>query len=327
MMCKIGSACKTTEIGDGMTKADEHEFHDNGFAIIPDLLSPAEVLAARQELRSATLEHRDLLEIPIPEDPEADPLSATLCVHHIHKISAYAQELAAHDGIVSRLRSYIGENVKCIQSQLFYKPPGFPGNPWHQDEGPIPTRDRSLLAVWIALDDATLANGCLSVVPGSHRTGYIYPTRKHDRPGEFDFDNESFGFDLDAAVPVELKAGSAIFFNGYLLHGSEPNRSSGTREALTFHYMNAFAPLPWRGQSDYRDFFMVAGEDPYAWKGKSELSVPHLRAWPARSPVGASAGMSPTVRATFTKAVDTWSHDESTAIALMREALRGLDAK
>lgn len=48
-----------------------------------------------------------------------------------------------------------------MQTMLFVKPPGFPGQAWHQDENFIPTRDRSLCGGWIALDDATIENGCL----------------------------------------------------------------------------------------------------------------------------------------------------------------------
>jgi ectoine hydroxylase-related dioxygenase (phytanoyl-CoA dioxygenase family) len=52
----------------------------------------------------------------------------------------------------------------------------------HQDEANIPTRDRSLTAVWIALDDATLENGCLWVIPGSHRSGVLHLVREQNDP-------------------------------------------------------------------------------------------------------------------------------------------------
>jgi ectoine hydroxylase-related dioxygenase (phytanoyl-CoA dioxygenase family) len=56
---------------------------------------------------------------------------------------------------------------------LFIKSEGKPGQAWHQDELFIPTRDRSLAAAWIALDDATVENGCLWVLPGSHARGVL----------------------------------------------------------------------------------------------------------------------------------------------------------
>ncbi len=90
-----------------------------------------------------------------------------------------------------------------------------------QDESHIPTRDRSLTAVWLALDDATVDNGCLWVIPGSHRRGVLYPARDWADP-RFDGTPEAHGFphDADEAVPVELPAGAALIFDGYLLHRS-----------------------------------------------------------------------------------------------------------
>ena len=164
-------------------------------------------------------------------------------------------------------------SVKCMQSMLFVKPPGFQGQAWHQDEIYIPTRDRSLIGGWIAIDDATIDNGCLWVVPGSHRDGYLYPQKPHDNPDEFDFAPESYGFDESQEVPVEVKAGSVVFFNGYLLHRSKKNNSDIYRRVLVNHYMNAWSLLPWGKEedksvaaSDIRRIVPVAGIDPYAWR-------------------------------------------------------------
>ena len=85
---------------------------------------------------------------------------------------------------------------------------GKPGQSWHQDEAHIPTRDRSLTAAWIALDDATVHNGCLWVIPGSHRAGILHPVRAQ-RDERFDCTNEAWGFDERGAIPVELPAGAA----------------------------------------------------------------------------------------------------------------------
>jgi phytanoyl-CoA hydroxylase len=64
-------------------------------------------------------------------------------------------EVPGHPAIVDVLTAVIGPNVKCMQSMLFIKAAGKPGQAWHQDEYFIPTRDRSLTGGWIALDDAT----------------------------------------------------------------------------------------------------------------------------------------------------------------------------
>ena len=163
-----------------------------------------------------------------------------------------------------------------MQSMLFLKPPGFPGQAWHQDERFIATRDRSLVGVWIALDDATLDNGCLRVIPGSHKMGQLWPTRPHTETEEFDASDESYGFNSDDEEIVELKAGSAVFFNGYLLHRSLRNLSDTSRRALVHHYMNAWSNLPWQigadrlvdaATHDHRMIVPVAGDDPYPERG------------------------------------------------------------
>src|SRR5690606_7214288 len=134
-----------------------------------------------------------------------------------------------------------------------------------------------LIGAWIAMDDATIENGCLWVIPGSHRTGFLYPQRQHNNPDEFDFAGESYGFDESEEVPVEVKAGAVVFFNGYLLHRSRRNRSNIYRRVLVNHYMNAWSHLPWHARdekrnqtcaaADVRIIVPVAGIDPYAWKG------------------------------------------------------------
>jgi ectoine hydroxylase-related dioxygenase (phytanoyl-CoA dioxygenase family) len=192
-----------------------------------------------------------------------------------------------HPAIVRILTAIIGPDVKCMQSMLFIKAAGKPGQAWHQDEFYIPTRDRSLCGGWIALDDANIENGCLRVIPGSQKHGIIWPQHEHnDR--RFDCAGESIDFpytDADS-VPVEARAGSVVFFNGYLLHRSLPNHAKGGfRRALVHHYMSATSLLPWHnlegGESvataDYRDIVLVAGKDPYAYKGTTSNATAHVR--------------------------------------------------
>jgi hypothetical protein len=115
----------------------------------------------------------------------------------------------------------------------------------------------------------------------------IYPNREHDDP-RYDCAVESYDFPYDDAdaVPVEVSAGSVVVFNGYLLHRSLPNTSSRYRRALANHYMSAESLLPWMlphegqhmGQADYRDIVLVAGRDPYAYKGLEDIRRPRVRA-------------------------------------------------
>jgi len=136
------------------------------------------------------------------------------------------RQALAHPPVVAALTEVIGPDVKAMQSMLFTKGEGKPGQAWHQDEYFIPTRDRSLTAAWIALDDATTENGCLWVLPGSHRPGVIYPDRDQEDP-RFDCTIEAFSFPYSDgdAVPVQIAAGSVLLFLSMLaLHGDEPAR-------------------------------------------------------------------------------------------------------
>ena len=255
-------------------------YEENGYLIVEDLIQMDEVEALRADAVKICRGEYPTENLPeVSEDcADDEAISQYLCIHHPHRISDVMMKAIAHSGVAEVLSQIVAPNVKCMQSMLFIKPAGFPGQAWHQDEVYIPTRDRSLTGAWYALDDATVENGSLWVLPGSHRPGYLYPQRDHDRPEEFDFAKECYGFDDSDEIPVECKVGSVVFFNGYLLHRSRKNRSERYRRVLVNHYMNAYSLLPWHrpeegqsvAQADYRGIVMVAGEDPYAWKGTVE---------------------------------------------------------
>lgn len=258
-------------------------FVEQGYLVVEGLVSPDEV----EELRADTVHLArggypcENLQ-PLPADLTDDAaLRRILCIHQPHYISPVMEKYVKHAGICDVLSKITAAHlpfwdgsVKCMQSMLFVKPPTFQGQAWHQDEIYIPTRDRSLIGAWIALDEATVENGCLWVIPGSHQPGYLYPQREHNEPEEYDFAKQSFGFDESLAVPVEVPVGSVVFFNGYLLHKSLKNRSEVYRRVLVSHYMNAWSLLPWSlkegeypAMADRRSVIPVAGTDPYAWKG------------------------------------------------------------
>ncbi|MEE2659712.1 MAG: phytanoyl-CoA dioxygenase family protein [Candidatus Latescibacterota bacterium] len=261
-------------------------YHENGYLVVPGLVSVDEVEELREDvvrICRGEYSHENLPELDASLSAE-EVLRTFLCIHHVHKISPVMLETGVKQpGLAQVLSQIIGPEVKCMQSMLFVKPPGFQGQAWHQDEMFIPTRDRSLTGGWIALDDATEENSCLRVIPGSNH-GIIYDSRPHENPEEFDFAPECYGFDESGEITVEVKAGDAVFFNGYLLHRSLKNRSQQYRRVLVNHYMNAWSLLPWRPQEnlnparwDYRDIVMICGEDPYAHKGTEDLANVSIR--------------------------------------------------
>lgn len=258
----------------------------DGFAVVPDMLSAAEVAELREETRAIVVGERgEILGVDQITASGGDPQAAVLAIHFPHKTSPLMRRMLDHSRIVTMLTELLGPDVKAMQSMLFVKGAGKPGQAWHQDEHFIPTRDRSLIGVWIALDDATVDNGCLWMLPGSHEAGILYPTRAHGDP-RFDNGEEAYGFpyEREAGIPIEVKAGGVAFFNGYTLHRSLDNRrTEGFRRALVNHYMSARSLLPWSfgipptQRSDFRDIVMVAGNDPYMYKGFEEITFPFVR--------------------------------------------------
>ncbi len=266
-------------------------YRENGFLVVENGFSSHEIEALNAEAAAICRGDRGReingLLPGLEGESDAEVLQRHLCIHFPDKVSPLMREHLGHPTLVNILTNVIGPNVKCMQSMLFIKAAGKPGQAWHQDEDYIPTRDRSLTGCWIALDDATVENGCLWVIPGSHKPGVLWPMKFHDDK-RFDCAWESYDYPYtdDMAVPVEVKAGSVVVFNGYTLHRSLPNRAqSGYRRALVNHYMSAESLLPWlwpneptgMGTHDHRDIVLVAGRDPYAYKGVEDVMHAHVR--------------------------------------------------
>jgi ectoine hydroxylase-related dioxygenase (phytanoyl-CoA dioxygenase family) len=271
-----------------LREKDVRFYVDEGYLVVPDVFSAEDVRLLNDdvaEFARGTYPISNRSQI-ISDKPEQDQLAQILAVHFPHWVSPVMRRTVDDERMADVVQRIAGAHLphwdgsaKCMQSMLFVKPPGYQGQAWHQDERYIPTRDRSLVGVWIALDDATIENGCLRVLPGSHRAGVLYPTRDHGKPDEFDFSDEAYGFDGTGEVSVEVRAGSLVCFNGYLLHRSLCNRSHNFRRALVNHYCTASTLLPWlygkqiaSEQVALLDNRMVVplGPDPYADRGYSE---------------------------------------------------------
>lgn len=272
-------------------------YRQNGYLVATGLLTHEEIAELKAETAHIFRGGRGAVDGLVethPGDSDAEVLQRYVAIHFPHKISPVIHRYLAHEKIVPVLRQVVSPNVKCMQSMLFVKAPGKKGQAWHQDEYYIPTRDRSLTGAWIAIDDATVTNGCLWIVPGSHRPGYIMPRVENHSHEYADVDTIDVSAVKEAAIPVEVTAGSVVFFNGYLLHSSLSNKTADHfRMALVNHYMSAESMLPWDldgtlpPTDDLRDIVLVAGQDPYAYKGTVEATKPFLRpeALPVRTPV------------------------------------------
>lgn len=263
-------------------------FDDNGWLVLHEAFQEHQLDQILSETTKLARNENQAMNIEPapPEMSDDEALRRILCIHFPHKISPIFHDALSYEPVVDVLTRVVGPDVKAMQSMLFIKASGKPGQAWHQDEDYIPTRDRSLIGAWIALDDATIKNGCLWILSGSQKPGVLWPQhQQYDKRFDCAAESHQFPWKDEDSIPVEVKKGSVVFFNGYTLHRSLPNiAESGYRRALVNHYMSAQSLLPWRKPeeeqmaiADYRDIVMVAGEDPYSWKGTEDLAKVSIR--------------------------------------------------
>ena len=160
-------------------------------------------------------------------------------VEPFHHLDPALDRLIEDPRIVDPICELIGaDRVALFTDKLNLKRPGAGSRfRWHQDS-PYwahfhPDVER-LPNAMISVDDATEVNGCLRVIPGSHRGGMLPGLEGEGRLGPLFTD--SVHFDESLQVPVVLSAGSLLFFSPSVVHGSEPNDSTERRRALLFTY-------------------------------------------------------------------------------------------
>jgi phytanoyl-CoA hydroxylase len=223
-------------------------YRRHGYLIVRGLLEPDEV----QEL----LDHVDEL---VAEQPDL------LRVHMLHRRLEIHERYLLHPRVVDVVGGLIGPDVLALQTMLFVKGPGSPGQGYHQDSYHIITQPDTLIGAWIALDRADTENGCVWITAGSQDEP-IYPdadeTRGHGGDvqladmfaieGADDPDETRNGLTPVAAkyagreVPAVLDPGDVVLFDGHVLHRSHTNRSrTRSRRAFVAHYCNARSYVPW----------------------------------------------------------------------------------
>ncbi|HEY5462538.1 MAG TPA: phytanoyl-CoA dioxygenase family protein [Hanamia sp.] len=262
-------------------------YHDYGYLIVPDLVPQEDIAALKKETVEIFRGNRGKIEglLDVNNETDEEVLKKYVAIHFPHKISPLIKKFLSNKNITKVLSKIVSPNVKCMQSMLFVKAPGKAGQAWHQDEYYIPTRDKSLVGAWIAVDDATVENGCLWLIPGSNKPSYMRK-RVDNTSDEYADENtiDVSDYKSNEIIPVEVKSGTVVFFNGYTLHSSLRNKTKDCfRTALVNHYMSAESMLPWDQDGklppteDLRDIVMVAGVDPYDYKGTVDVNKPYLR--------------------------------------------------
>lgn len=182
-----------------------------------------------------------------------------------HEMSGVWLDLVRDARLLDMVEGLIGSNIQVYYSQLMMKAPrqGFTA-PWHQDAAFFPHGRSRVLACSVAIDDATIENGCISVIPGSHRLGLI---NHYDEAGVFTgIVCDHNDFDPRTAVSLTAKAGSVLFWHSLTLHSSPPNRTDTPRRILVIEYKDPADRLlagSFNGRAEARNIgYIVRGEDP-----------------------------------------------------------------
>lgn len=155
-----------------------------------------------------------------------------------HRHDGFALQMMKLPVIRGALAQLMGDEACGVQSMYFYKEPGSRGQAAHQDFYYIKNEPRTMIAAYVALERIDEENGCLWVVPGSHKAGLL-PHGAVRNPAEHeDWTHETEGVDLSKEVPVVMEKGDILFFHELLVHSSTKNRSADRwRRSYVCHYI------------------------------------------------------------------------------------------
>jgi phytanoyl-CoA hydroxylase len=223
-----------------LTEAQLASYRHSGHLTVPGVFTPAEMDAAIADAQAwgeAFLEG-------LGDAERKWYLDAGVARQVLRKLDNPAyhrpafQRLARDRRLVSLVEAIIGPGVTVYFSQIFFKPPEGGGpKPVHQDNYYFGPKDRDeMVTAWVALDDATVENGCLHYGDGTNR-GPVVP---HEAPpGEpFNLLIPEEAAARQTMTPAPVPKGGVSFHHGNTFHQSGRNTSTRWRRAVAFHYGN-----------------------------------------------------------------------------------------
>ncbi|MGH7142876.1 MAG: phytanoyl-CoA dioxygenase family protein [Planctomycetota bacterium] len=261
-------------------------FRRNGFLVVKNLVPPEQIAELRQHTedlmqgrlpeQSSQMQARDTgkdhgvltqgLEAPPAHLTPEEKAQYFLRIHMLHRKLELHERYLLQPRVLDVLEAIIGPDVLAMQTMLFLKPPGKPGQGWHQDSYYIPTFPDTLCGAWIAIDDCDEYNGAMWFAQESNNEP-IYPPQEGYGHGdrilkEIDFVKGVSNPDDDQndlskvanrynQILVPAKAGDVVFFGGHVLHRSKANVTKDRfRRAFVSHYCNARAFTQWGADHD-----------------------------------------------------------------------------
>jgi ectoine hydroxylase-related dioxygenase (phytanoyl-CoA dioxygenase family) len=246
----------------GLTAEELSFYRTHGYLIREDVFSMDEIAALRDSVEAAVacahrqaadgrtyfLDGKRFVDVgPMTVQYEHEAGSETVrVIEPVQHLDPGINALVRDPRVVNPIRDILGqEEIAVWTNKLNLKRAGEgSGFSWHQDS-PYWVHDSGhvdlLPNVYVAFDDANLANGCLQVIDRSHVDGCLPGTSNGTQLGGFFTDPGCFS-EADA-VPLEVKAGSMAFFDAHIIHGSEPNRSDRPRRAIVMTYQPGGHPM------------------------------------------------------------------------------------
>ena len=243
-------AVRADPFAESLTADQVQQFRDQGWLALEGVFSPAEVEVAKLALadfihgritpkdgRTHVQEEPALRNADgslAPETPEERELRVRKVfdfTHHDERL----QRLTLQPRLRRMLDHLIDPESRLIQDMALLKPPRVGSEkPWHQDTAYFDWLPLGgIVGCWIALDPATVENGCMQVIPGTHLEGPV--AHFHHRDCQIADERVQ----VDRAIAVPLAPGGVLFFAGLIHHGTPPNYSADRRRALQFHYAAA----------------------------------------------------------------------------------------
>lgn len=231
-MAKVVVANESTQPLRALTAAELQTYHEQGYVIIDNVLPPEDVTAINDEIERLLPEHGDTQE------------HRPGWIFQLGLRSELISSLARDERILSLIEDIVRPGIAIHSAKLVSKEPQSDiVCHWHQDEAfyTRPNDPKSFsetrMSIWVPLQDANEANGCMWIVPGSHRWGLQdYEIMDHGacvrRLTPEEYANEH-------AIPVPLPAGSMLLFHGLLWHTSKGNSTDHVRRAFIVSYQEA----------------------------------------------------------------------------------------
>lgn len=241
---------------------DEQQAHyaEHGYIVVPGVFDTDEVEAMKAECESILRgDFGTLFHGSFQIDPDStEEVKAERKISDVVERSVVFRKFLLKTDLLRRVQELIGSPDILLFRDILMLKPALVGSkmPWHQDSNYWPVEPTTLCSVWTALDPATVENGCMRVVPGSHRDTNMIRARSRDGSGPLHDDQ----VDLSKAIDVPMAPGSSLFFHSRLLHGSEANHSVHSRRAFITSFMSAESKLTDGLGLTRNRFFLVSGQ-------------------------------------------------------------------